>query len=312
MITELKWAFISAKNNHTLFPFSVHRPALLDSYFTPPLTLNTASPWIITFSWWPGFHTAENTDNHIFRSSRCLPTSILHRLPCSWVSSLCSRHLACVLCIPLLSLIQGGAQQFSSLSFLNHSFPLFTESFPLAFRHAVISTMQNRVTPTRFCLYCPHIFLLTSQNALEELFVFTLPIPFLFTATASTLIHLHHFTELLFSKASITFTALDVLVRAPCSPDLVQQQCLTWLVHLSSLAFSGHGTFPVFVLPHPIPHGFLGLRTVPWVDSILGVLALELGPPLFPIFYPYSPPWWTHPVPCRWLLNLSLVQFFYK
>lgn len=124
----------SAKNNYTLFPFSVHCPALLDSYFTPsPLTLNTASPSIITFIWWPTVYIAENTDNHTSQSSRHLPAhlksapSLLLLGQFSVLQSplLCTLH-------PIAFSYSRVSPAISSLSFLNHSFPLSTESFPLA------------------------------------------------------------------------------------------------------------------------------------------------------------------------------------
>lgn len=76
---------------------------------------------------------------------------------------------------------------------------------------------------------------------------------------------------------------------------LTQQRCLTQFIPLrSSLGFSGHGTFLLFVLPHSFPMTSVSWSLFPGVGSILGTLR-------FSIFHPYSLPWLAHPVSCRWL-----------
>lgn len=287
------WSLILFKN-HTTFLLSIHCPALLDSYFIlSPLFLGTTSLFTLTFSWWSRFlHFRENWqlwDN--FPSSCYVPIhacSVPSVLLLGQLSVLPSVTLHLCSAFYFFSLIQGWVPAI--LSLLNHSFSLSTESFLWDMQLFFYYLKQNPI-PLIFASSHPMISLLTSQNILELLFIFSLsnsfprhlywtytnlPPPFPRTALFKVTNYFHSV------RCAGEVSVLSWLDPAAlCWP--------SWSLLLPHLLYLDTALSWFFVLSHSIPHDFYGLRSVPCGGSNLGTL-------LFSIFSLHSLSWLAHPV----------------
>lgn len=241
---------------------------LLDSYFIlSPLSLGITSLFTLTCSRWSRFlHFWENWqlwDN--FPSSCYVP---IHA--CSVPSVLLLGQLSVLLSVTLhlcsafyfFSLIQGWVPAI--LSLLNHSFSLSTESFPSDMQLFFYYLKQNPI-PLIFASSHPLISLLTSQNILELLFIFSLsnsfprhlywtytnlPPPFPRTALFKVT---NYFHSVRCAGEVSVLSWLDP--AAPCWP--------SWSLLLPHLLYLDTALSWFFVLSYSIPHDFYGLRSVP-------------------------------------------------